>query len=77
MLTRPLLPACATALLALAATAQITWTVTLNSTSFSPKNLVVSLGDTVQWTIPGTQFHDVTSGAGGVPDGNFGSGSAV
>jgi plastocyanin len=51
--------------------AQSTVTVNVNATSFSPKNLTINLGDTVQWVMPLAQFHDITSGISGLPDGNF------
>ncbi|TAJ25121.1 MAG: hypothetical protein EPO68_00440 [Planctomycetota bacterium] len=59
--------------LAAAAAAQVTHTVSVNATSFSPKNLTINLGDTVVWNMPNQQFHDVTSGSGGNSDGNFDS----
>lgn len=61
----------AAALLCASAAAQTLHTVTVNATSFSPKNLTVQLGDSVQWVMPNAQFHDVTSGVGGIFDGNF------
>lgn len=55
----------------LGATAQTLHTVTVNATSFSPKNLTIQLGDSVQWVMPNAQFHDITSGVGGINDGHF------
>jgi plastocyanin len=56
--------------------AQTTFQVNLQAQSFTPKNLVINQGDTVQWNwIVG--FHDVVSGTSGIPDGVFISGPAV
>ncbi|MBM3975898.1 MAG: hypothetical protein FJ299_02770 [Planctomycetes bacterium] len=67
----PLLPALLSLVLAGSAAAQTLHTITLNATTFSPKNLTINLGDSVQWVMPFAQFHDVTSGVSGLPDGNF------
>ncbi|MHC4261202.1 MAG: cupredoxin domain-containing protein [Planctomycetota bacterium] len=56
-------------LLALApvAQAQTTHDVMLLTSTFSPKNLTIEVGDTVRWTwVNG--FHNCTSGIGGTPD---------
>jgi plastocyanin len=70
--------AIAAALLALApaARAQTTHQVQLFTTTFTPASLTINVGDTVQWVWV-TGLHDVVSGVGGVPDGNFVSGAAV
>jgi plastocyanin len=47
--------------------------VTAVGNTYSPKNLNIVLGDTVNWSWGG--FHNVTSGLGGAPDGIFTSGS--
>lgn len=44
--------------------------------SFSPAQITVDLGDTVRWVWAGGE-HNVVSGAGGDPDGNFDSGLPV
>jgi plastocyanin len=62
--------------LAGAAAAQTTHVVNLSGTSFSQPNLTIAPGDTVQWVwVSG--MHNVESGVGGVPDGNFTSGPAT
>jgi plastocyanin len=53
--------------------AQTTHTVTLNSLSFSPADLSIKVGDTVQW-VKTSGLHSVESGVGGVHDGIFRSG---
>lgn len=56
--------------------AQTTHTVDLDSFTFVPSSLTVQVGDTVDWVwVVG--LHNVISGVGGVPDGNFSSGSFV
>ena len=53
------------------APAQTTHNVDVGSAfDFVPQNLTVEVGDTVTWTWIGG-FHNVESGAGGIPDGNF------
>jgi plastocyanin len=52
-----------------------THNVTAIGNSFSPKNLNIVVGDTVNWTWGG--FHNVVSGQGGAPNGIFSSGSPV
>lgn len=73
------LPLClaAAALLSFAAPASAGVTHNVNvgpGFSFGPANLSIDVGDTVLWTWVGG-FHDVESGTGGVPDGNFDSGA--
>ena len=56
--------------------AQTTHVVTLQGTTFSPQDITIAVGDTVQWDwISG--FHSVTSGLGGSADGIFTSGLPV
>lgn len=50
-----------------------THNVTAVGNTFSPKNLNITVGDTVNWSWGG--FHNVTSGLGGAPDGIFTSGA--
>ena len=53
--------------------AQTTHVVTLQGTSFSPGDLTIQVGDSVQWDwISG--LHNVESGVNGIHDGNFRSG---
>ena len=52
--------------------AQTTHNVNLFSSSFSPKNITVEVGDTVRWTWV-TGAHNVVSGFEGTPDGIFSS----
>ncbi|TAJ16620.1 MAG: hypothetical protein EPO68_10780 [Planctomycetota bacterium] len=52
-----------------------THNVTAVGNTYSPKNLQIVVGDTVNWSWGG--FHNVTSGIGGAPDGIFTSGSPV
>ena len=61
----------------LAATAQMTHDVGVGpGFAFVPADIVIETGDAVRWTwVSG--FHNVVSGAGGVADGNFSSGSAT
>jgi plastocyanin len=62
--------------LATPALAQATIQVNMSGVNFTPKNIVINQGDTVQWNwIQG--FHDVKSGVGGVSDGVFDSGFPV
>lgn len=63
-----------TALVARPAAAQTTHTVSVSGQSFTPRNLTIDVGDRVDW-VWGTGQHDVVSGSGGVPDGNFTSGA--
>lgn len=62
-------------LLALAsvAGAQTSHNVSVTGTSFSPRNITIAVGDTINW-VWGTGIHDVVSGTGGVGDGAFNSG---
>jgi plastocyanin len=69
-------PAFSAALIASVAHAA-TFNVTTAGNSFTPKNLNITVGDTVTWTWPAAGFHNVTSGLGGAPDGHFTSGSPV
>lgn len=58
--------------------AQTTHEVTLSGMAFSPKNLTITVGDTVRWVwLSGN--HDVESGTSGAltGDGKFSSGTAV
>ena len=72
----PLLAPLVLALAAGAAGAQTTHVVTLSGTTFSPRDLTIKIGDTVQWDwVSG--LHNVESGVGGVHDGNFRSGNAT
>ena len=73
------LPLCLAAAALLTFTAPADAGVTHNVTvgpgfTYSPANLNINVGDTVLWTWAGG-FHDVESGVGGVPDGNFDSGA--
>lgn len=74
MLRTTLLASAATIALAASAEAAVFNVVTIGNT-YSPKNLTISVGDTVNWTWGG--FHNVVSGQGGAPDGIFNSGPAV
>ncbi|MHC4697793.1 MAG: cupredoxin domain-containing protein [Planctomycetota bacterium] len=54
--------------------AQTIHTVELSGVSFSPPALAIGVGDTVHWVwLDGS--HNVVSGVGGTPDGNFSSGA--
>ncbi|MEW6074611.1 MAG: plastocyanin/azurin family copper-binding protein [Planctomycetota bacterium] len=64
------------ALAAASANAQTTHFVSVSGTAFSPADIVIEVGDTVQWDW-GLGIHSVESGAGGVSDGNFSSGAPV
>ncbi|MFT5288997.1 MAG: plastocyanin [Planctomycetota bacterium] len=76
MSLRLILPFLGSALLASAAAAQTTHFVSLSSVSFSPQDLVIDVGDTVQWDwVVG--FHNVESGVNGSADGAFLSGAPV
>lgn len=58
------------------ASAQTTHTVDLLAISFDPANIDIDVGDTIDFVwVDG--FHNVVSGAGGIPDGAFDSGSPV
>ena len=54
--------------------AQTTHTVMLSGISFSPDDLTIAVGDTVDW-VWSSGLHNVESGVGGVPDGFFSSGA--
>ena len=58
------------------AQAQTTHFVDANSITFDPADLCIDVGDTVQWDWV-TGVHNVESGVGGIPDGNFSSGAPV
>jgi len=58
------------------ALAQTTHTVNLSGSSFTPATSMIQAGDTVHWVWLEGQ-HNVVSGVGGVPDGNFNSGAPV
>lgn len=45
------------------------FTVKMTGFQFSPKDLTVSVGDTVTWVNQDSTFHDTTSGVGRVPSG--------
>ncbi|MRR09000.1 T9SS type A sorting domain-containing protein [bacterium] len=49
--------------------------VTLQTQSFSPASLSISLGDTVVWRNSSTRTHTTTSGTSCAPDGHWNSGS--
>lgn len=53
--------------------AQTTHDVDLLSLTFSPDSSTIQVGDTVHWDWV-TGIHNVVSGVGGTPDGNFDSG---
>jgi plastocyanin len=58
------------------ALAQTTHTVTLQGTSFTPADVVIDVGDTVQWDwVSG--MHNVVSGVNPNPDGHFRSGDVA
>ncbi len=66
------------AALAGAAGAQVTHFVSVGpGFAFVPDDITIQVGDTVQWDWAGPLFHNVESGTGGVPDGNFSSGAPV
>jgi plastocyanin len=67
--------ACITALVPLsakAATVQVQ--VGAGGLKFTPANVMIQVGDTVQWTWVGAQLHSTTSGTPGNPDGMWDSG---
>lgn len=73
---RTLLAVAAALGLSASASAQTTHFVDLNSVTFSPEDLVIDVGDTVQWDwVVG--FHNVVSGVNGIHDGAFQSGAPV
>lgn len=49
--------------------------VEMRDNSFSPRDLTVSFGDTVEWVNVGNNVHTTTSGSGCVGDGTWDSGS--
>jgi len=49
--------------------------VEMRDNNFSPKDLVVAVGDTVDWVNVGANTHTTTSGAGCAADGIWNSGS--
>ncbi len=58
------------------ASAQTTHIVNLTGIVFDPPDQTITVGDTIQWVwIDG--LHNVESGVGGVPDGNFLSGDPI
>ena len=63
-------------ILSAAASAQTTHMVAVDGITFTPANLSIQVGDTVQWNWV-TGFHNVESGVGGVHDGIFRSGDPV
>jgi len=72
----PLASGLAALLLASSAAAQTTHVVSVSGLDFSPANLTITVGDTIDW-VWGVGIHTVTSGSGGVPDGIFTNGGPV
>lgn len=66
----------ALALTAGSAAAQTTHVVTLQGTTFTPADITIDVGDTVQWDWA-AGLHNVVSGLPGAPDGIFSSGVPV